>query len=896
MKPLATSIRKFGRVVALPVLGLTGLVLAGTATAQDDSDDEGFLEEIIVVSKVRGEQNVMDVPVAITAVTGAQIEASGIKDMFDMQQNVPGLIVGHSQTATTSNFAVRGIGSTSNNFGVESSVGLYVDGVYRSRQSSMINELVDVEAVEVLRGPQGTLFGKNTAAGAINVRTVAPSPDSADAFLELTAGNYDLRRVAAATNIPLTDKLAFRGTIFASKRDGYVDNYTYDLNPLSPSVKVDENLFNDRDRIGLRLQLGYDNGDDFDMRIIGDYSEIDEVCCVGMTNTDGLFSHAGINQGVGIPGPGFARMSLGNIVFTDFDYPDILPTAGFLGVDIPRPPNVITGVKWGDYITSYNDIPISQNSDGGLSIEMNKYFENDMTLTSVTAYRSFDTFDFIDVDFSDTDMARRTNDANQESISQELRLAGSFGDSSRWVVGAYYFSQDIKSNTVTTAGSQLQAFVDIGQTATGQPTLQSITDGVTAISQGLALAGIPFPEGAPAIPNNMFANDDVLQEHDGYAVFSQVDWAISDAFELSLGARYTKESKDITATYTQTNPGVAAPDLTAIGTTFALFQQWVGGGMVGAPPDLTPLLAVAEPNTGWFAWTIPSFSPRPDIRDSLDDDQVTGTAKLTWFINDAMMVYGSYATGFKSGGTNTDRIPVSLSQTFNAEKSDSLEFGFKGDITDRLRVAANYYKTDFTDFQANSFTGTAFNLRNAGDLSVEGVELEWQWALMDELNVSGYYAHNKGTYNSFDGATCQLAGPFHSQTPDPGLDPMTGICNRDGESIPYNPKDRVNLGITQNFPMNSGNLFVRAEYAWFSDTATDGDNDPLTIQNDYGILNLRLGLDLDEWNSTVTLWGRNVTDERYWTGSFDAPLQDGRLNSYASEPATWGITFRKNWD
>ena len=207
MKPIGTSILNLGRFVALP---LVGLALAAPAIAQDEGS---FLEEIVVVAQKR-EENIMDVPVSITAISGAQIEASAIKDMYDLQVNVPGLIVGGSQTTTTSNFAIRGIGSTSNNFGVESSVGLYVDNVYRSRQSSLINELVDVEAVEVLRGPQGTLFGKNTAAGAIQVRTVAPSSDSANAFVELTGGSHGLQRLSGAANIPLTDNLAFRGTVF----------------------------------------------------------------------------------------------------------------------------------------------------------------------------------------------------------------------------------------------------------------------------------------------------------------------------------------------------------------------------------------------------------------------------------------------------------------------------------------------------------------------------------------------------------------------------------------------------------------------------------------------------------------------------------------------------------
>ena len=894
MNPIGTSILNLGRAVAL---ALVGLALATTAVAQDAQQETSFLEEIVVTSKVKkGGENIMDVPVAITAVTGAQIEASGIKDMFDLQQNVPGLIVSRSQTATTSNFSVRGIGSTSNNFGVESSVGLYVDGTYRSRQSSLINELVDVEAVEVLRGPQGTLFGKNTAAGAINIRTVSPSTDSANAFMELTAGDLNLRRIAGAANIPLTDRLAFRGTIFASERDGYVDNYTYNLaaGPGEPFVSIQEDAFNDRDRLGLRAQLGYE-GDDFDLRIIGDYSEIDEACCIGTNRVDNLFSHGGINAGFGVPGSDFVRMSLGGIVFTDFDYPDLLPTAPFLGVDIPRPPNVIQGVSWDDFITTVNEGPRSENTDMGLSVEFNKDLSDTVTLTSVTAFRAFDTYDFIDVDFTDTDMAVRVNEAEQDSISQELRLAGSFGENSRWVVGAYYFAQDIKSNTITTAGTQLQAFADTGQAAAGQPTLSDLTNGVSAIS--IATGGL-IPLGAPAIPVGMFADDRVLQEHDGFAVFGQVDWALSETLELSLGARYTDETKDISATYTQTNPGTGGPpDLTAIGTTFFLFEQWALGGQVGPPPDLTPLLAVAQPNAGWFAWTLAPFAPRADVLDSIEDDQVTGTAKLTWFANDSMMFYGSYSTGFKSGGTNTDRIFEFLPQIFGPETSTSAEIGFKGDFGDRFRLAGSIYQTEFDDFQANSFTGTGFNLRNAGNLEVKGLELEYLWQAMDNTSISGYYAHNEGEFISFEGATCQTSNPFHTLSQDPGFDPVTGACNRNGEPIPYNPEDRFNIGITQNIPMNSGEMFLRLEYAWTSEFTSDGDNDPLTTQDDFGILNLRVGVDLYDWDSTITLWGRNVTDERYYTGSFDGPLQEqGRMNSYPSEPATWGITFRKNWD
>ena len=286
-----------------------------------------------------------------------------------------------------------------------------------------------------------------------------------------------------------------------------------------------------------------------------------------------------------------------------------------------------------------------------------------------------------------------------------------------------------------------------------------------------------------------------------------------------------------------------------------------------------------------------------NVRDTLEDDQVTGTIKGTWFMNDDMMAYASYSTGFKSGGTNTDRIWFFLPQMFDAEKSKSMEIGFKGDLGDRLRVAVALYQTDFDDFQANSFTGTGFNLQNAGDLEVKGVEIEWTWQPLDNTSVTGYYAHNEGEFNSFELGTCWNTAPFHTGCTGPGPGPDDVTCSRGGEDIPYNPEDRFNLGVVQSIPLGENEMFIRAEYAWASEQLTDGDNDPFTEQDDFGILNLRVGIDIESWNSTITLWGRNITDERYYGGSYDPPLiESGRTNSYPSEPATYGITLRKNWD
>jgi outer membrane receptor protein involved in Fe transport len=284
------------------------------------------------------------------------------------------------------------------------------------------------------------------------------------------------------------------------------------------------------------------------------------------------------------------------------------------------------------------------------------------------------------------------------------------------------------------------------------------------------------------------------------------------------------------------------------------------------------------------------LSPRPDVNTQVSDDQTTGTAKLTWFASDQTMFYASYSTGFKSGGTNTDRIDPTFSTIFGPEKSTSMELGFKGDLGP-VRMSVALFQTDFDDFQANSFTGTGFNLQNAGDVEIEGVEIEALWRPWDSFEVQAFYAHNDGEFKTFTSGTCWGTTPFHLNVP-----PDAAPCDRSGDPLPYNPEDRAFIAATKDFALGNNNLWFRAEWSYASDQFTDGDIDPLTKQDSYSLINLRLGLDIDSWNSTLPLWGRNVTDERWYHGSFDAPIQLGRMNSYPSEPSTYGITFQMNFD
>jgi outer membrane receptor protein involved in Fe transport len=902
--------------VLLPATVL-GLFINGSVLAQEESP--GIFEEIVVTAQKR-EQNIMDVPIAISAVTGQQLDDAGIKDVYDLQQNVASLTITRSQTATSTGFSIRGIGSTSNNFGVESSVGLYVDGVYRSRQSSLINELVDVEAVEVLRGPQGTLFGKNTPAGAVQVRTVAPSQDR-DAFIDVTAGDYGLIRVSGAANIVINDDWAMRGTIFSSQRDGYIED-----------VNLGKDLYNDRDRQGVRLQLAYEPSDSFNMRIIADYAEIDEACCGTVTLVDGIYAQSAVPGWPAFdPGALGSDASLGGTplggpnpfggtIFTDFPYPpgllELIYAGNPAGV---LPDNIVTGSGTDDYVTGYNFAPESTNEDSGLSVEFNKTFGNGMTLTSITAFRSFDTYDKIDLDFTNATLGTRINEADQSSFSQEFRLAGEFGDGGNFVVGAYYFGQEIDQITITDGDSPL-----IEGYLNGSSTFQTIIDAVNGVN---ALVGPPYPMAATSLPPSLFSQDDILQEQDGWAVFGQVDFPLGENFVVTLGGRYTDEKKDITADYTQTIPW--DPDTAPHFAAFALegcrlinTQFLLGVPGVDEPCDLAnPAVGLFDPFRpaegpfpstldtfldfgvdGWGYYLIQPVSPRPDLDESLSDDQFTGNVKLTWFPSDSTMLYASFSTGFKSGGTNTERIGAQFSPLFDAETSESFEIGFKGDIGP-VRMALTYYNTTFEDFQAQSFTGTGFNLQNAGEIENTGFETEFLWRPFENTDIQLIYTHNEADYKSFLAGTCWDGYTFHTGIDDPGLpDGFNSsldleVCDKSGNPVAYNPEDRLFLALQQEFNLSTNNtLFFRIEYSSYSEQFTDGDLDPFTIQPDYEILNARIGMNFGQPNISVTLWGRNITDERYYVGSFDAPIQLGRMNAYPAEPATYGATFRMGFD
>lgn len=756
-----------------------------------------MLEEVIVTAQKR-EQNMQDVPIAVTAFTGEKLAQAGIKDVFDLQATAPSLIVGSSQTSTSTTFGIRGVFTSSQNFGLDSSVGLYADGIYRARQSSMINNLVDVASVEVLRGPQGTLFGRNSPAGAVSVFSVKPDHDGSG-FIEGTYGDLDLVNISGAKSFSaIDDVLAFRATGFYMERDGYID-----------SVQFGDEAINDRDRWGARLQALYTPNDDLSIQVIADHSEVDETCCGAGTWKNNF-------EADDVPGKTGSDLRL---------------------QQLGQP--VLDGKNFFDNIASTSFLPSSTNEDQGISMQID--WQTDAFLvTSISAYREFESFDKIDADFGGADGLNKINDAEQNSFSQELRISNEY-DNFNYVAGLFYFQQDIDLNSSLEVGDDLSFLIQ---------DLNSL----------LVIIPGAFPGGTGAL-------DVSSQDHESYAVFGQIDYNLTDSLLLTAGLRWTKEKKDMKNRFTEDasscNPLVCGPE--------------------GFAP-------------GWGFWFFDPLAPRADLDENIDDDQVTGTVKLTWFMNDDTMLYASYGTGYKAGGVNADRIAETIDAVFDAETSEAYEIGMKVDFPDQaVRLNVAIHRTDTDDLQTVSFQGTGFALDNAGTAETYGLETDVLWQATDSTTLTLAYAYNHAEYADFDNGPCWTGTPWHTGQPDP-RDNGDGSCDRSGGNLAGNPENVFVLTGNQEFSLGDKLTgFVYGEYVYTDERMTDLNNDPEKLDGSYSLLNLRAGLYFEQWDAELTLWGRNITDEEYVTTIADTVVQDGNYIAYPQEPATWGVTAKKHF-
>jgi len=469
-------------------------LFAGAAYAQDEAD-EATVDAIIVTAQKR-EQSLQDVPIVVTAVGEQQLEDAGVKDIKDLTVLTPGLLVTSTSSETVTTARIRGVGTVGDNPGLESSVGVVIDGVYRPRNGVGFGDLGEMERIEVLKGPQGTLFGKNTSAGVINV--ISKQPEfTFGAEGELTVGNYGAIGAAASVTGPIIDDvLAGRLFVVKRERDGFYDIRTGD-GPRTNTEDANQNFYS------VRGQLLATPTDALEIRFIADYTKRDEDCCAGVAVVNNP-----VRQG----------------------YIDTL-SASDSGVLNPANP--------GQRIAYANRDTTQEIEDKGLSAEVNwdTGLFGDATLTSITAWREFYNLSAQDSDFSTADIWYRPADGRNsvtfEQFSQEFRLAGQ-ADRLNWLVGVFAAKEELSAKNTLLFGDDYRPYFSL------------------IASGGLSQAALP---GAYYVSGTGQA-DLYNQEAKTIAVFTNNSFEITDALELTVGLRFTSEEKTLATQYNNTGTGL----------------------------------------------------------------------------------------------------------------------------------------------------------------------------------------------------------------------------------------------------------------------------------------------------------------------------------------------------
>ena len=865
--------------VSAAVVGACIFGFAGMASAQSAPQDQPTTIDDIIVTAQKREQNLQDVPIVVTTLSAETLQDAGVRDIKDLQVLTPGLMVTSTSSEASTTARIRGVGTVGDNPGLESSVGVVIDGVYRSRNSVGFGDLGELARIEVLKGPQGTLFGKNTSAGVINIITEAPA-FTPGFNAEITGGNYGQLGVSGSVTGPLSDTLAFR--LFAARRvrDGFYEVDTGD----GPRPETTDN---NSDYGTVRGQLLWLPNDNTSVRVIADYSSRDEFCCTGVQiRTGPTYPFIdGLSTGTGQqpPAAGFGPLPFSRKAFANR--------------------------------STYQAI-----EDRGLSVEANidlPTLFGGATLTSVTSARKWDTSNGQDVDFTGADIAYRVEDgqfgASVENLTQELRLAGS-NDRLDWLFGVFATKEDIERGDTFYLGADytpllsflLSASFNAGNpaipvspgiigcfTRPGQRSGTSLASPPPGLAQCLGTGGT-VSGGGPGFVVGQAFDDDYVQESTSVAFFTNNTFHVTDAFDVTLGLRYTMDDKSLEATQTNTNGNGATCNA-------ALANAGAIAGVFGA----------SAPNIiGRFClpWTNSAFNNR-SISEETDDGELSGTIKAAYRLNPSILTYVSYARGYKSFGYNLDRVQTGITPVstlfFPSEIVDSYEAGVKMTLLDRtLLLNATYYDQTFSDFQLNTFLGTAFVVETIPELTSRGVDADFVWfSPIEGLSFQGGVTYTKAEYGEFTAADLFNPGNF----PQLSLLP--------GSTASFAPEWSGSLSINYDRNIGSG---LRAGFSlaakYMDEYNTGSDLLPYKQQDAYTTVNGRIMLGTEDERWTMEFFVQNLTDEEYTqvayngflqgdafpnrttpqpNGTFYNPATDTQTyNAFLGAPRTYGATLR----
>jgi len=754
---------------------------AGAEEAVAEARGDTGIGEIVVTAQKRAE-SAQKTPLAITAIGGAELRTAGVSTVSNLVQSVPSLQLG--KFYGVANVTLRGIALSALNAGVESPVAFHVDGIYLGRPAAVLSSFYDVQRVEVLRGAQGTLYGRNATGGSINIITADPTKELSG-FAQVTYGNYNHLNVEAAAGGALSEKLQVRVAGRFDSHDGYGINE-------ATGRKIDDN--NER---AIRAKLKFLPTDNLTIVLQGDYSKAHSNGAIHL-------------QGTVAGGPLWGTLSS------------------------------IGGTPWTPGTTASNARNVSQDTDPLLDTEfwgLGSTINLDLgavTLRSITGYRRSKSKSVGDIDLTSSPLISPfglSDDARQ--FSQELQVVGQ-GDRSNWIVGAYYYHEKDE-------GREVSAFSNVF----------------------LPLFGAPLP--AVGVYNTRGLYTGTWIKTDALAVFGQYTRKIGDKLSLTLGGRYSIETKE---ELNQNNLDLGTPfdpsQLFQIPPTVAI---QCGAGL----PTLGYGSVVCDPKT-----TFRAFTPKVGI-----DFQATPET----------LIYASYTKGFKSGTYNLGvaQDPV------RPEKLDDFEFGIKTTLLDghlRANLAGFYY--NYKDVQVFNGLPTQTYLENAATAKIYGLEAELIAKPVSamQIDLSGSWLHTGyENYKAFD--QLRPAGDGHTLVPNRAV-PGTFLTGFDlkGNHLPQAPEFSGKLGVAYTVPSRIGEFTLRGEAAYTSRIfITQFNTCPVGCVAPRTRFNASINFAASDGHLTASVNAKNLGNKVLLTSGFaGTPLAGGIISGYLEEPRTIDFT------
>ncbi len=777
-----------------------GATLCGAhAMAQDvkaaspPSGSEAAPAEVVVTAQKRAE-NVQRVPLSIVAQTGEKLQQAGVTSVTGLVQTVPNLTFAQNSQYTGLAVRIRGFGSPTNS-SVESDTASYLDGVFMPRPAATVSSFLDVSDVEVLRGPQGTLFGRNSAMGAIAVNSNAPKFSGLSGYVDASAGSYGATHVGGVINVPLSDTFALRAAGYSETFDGYYKN------------TLDGKRYGGADPAGGRLSAKWAITPALTWLVRADYTKI---------TGDGVIPSQ-IDTASATP----AQLSQLTAVLGAANTPTLSP----------KP----TG-----RVNQRFDDPSLNDTHYGVMSDLTWEVGHGYSLRLIDSFRHWkDRQNDGDVIQTGLDLVNRRASFGSDNQSHELQFISPkdtlLGGRLDYVAGLYYFNEKYTTTQYYDFGSQLcTSILPLVGKAAAIPTCQGATQANAAVT--------------------LFN-----QTTDSYAGYVQANYKIAPKWTLTLGVRDTSDHKTGAFSNVNNNP---------LGVLF---------GAAESDPKL-----------------------------STDNSKVTWRANLSWQITPAIMTFASVSTGYKSGGFSNATVSgapaanPSAARTFAPETTTDYELGVKSSFYERRVILnADLFETDVHAFQDRAFNGTTFVISNLGNIRARGVEGDAQLRLIPHLTIdlSGAY----------------LDSIYSSDPKAPGLPGCNGtfcptIQDLTGRPADYAPKWQGNIGAQYDIAGLPAGLTadIRGDFSYVGSMFATNDDNPQSLIKSHTLLNARINLHSADRTWTLSIYGKNVTDQHYFNYKAQAPIASvfGVNNAHTGAtllrgvmgaPAQFGVSLKKTF-